>query len=390
MQNFINMQTILRALLLAMVTVLVIACGDTDNTEPPAELVEFEPALQVERLWQVNTGDGAGQLYLKLSPLITDDKIVVTDRHGEVAAYELESGKRLWKTELDMPVSGGVGGDADHLVVTGTNGHVVMLDAGGKVIWSVDASSEVLAPAQIAAGLVVIRSVDGRISALRLKDGSEQWSFKRDVPALSLRGNSVPIITQGYIFAGLDNGRLVTLDLLSGKTIFDIAIATPSGRSELERLVDIDGHSVIEGDTLYMASYQGKVISLDVRRGQLNWSRPFSSFSGVELAASTLFSADERDHIWAFDASNGATLWKQDKLQARQVTRPVAMGSTVLVADFEGYLHWLSPFDGRFLARVQTDDAGVIVAPQVYNNTAYVLSRDGELSAYRITEPSAD
>lgn len=390
MQNLVNMQTIMRALLLAMVTVLVIACGDTDNTEPPAELVEFEPALQVERLWHVNTGDGAGQLYLKLSPLITDDKIVVTDRHGEVSAYELQSGKRLWKTELDMPVSGGVGGDADHLVVTGTNGHVVMLDAGGKVIWSVDASSEVLTPAQIAAGLVVIRSVDGRISALRLKDGSEQWSFKRDVPALSLRGNSVPIITQGYIFAGLDNGRLVTLDLLSGKTIFDIAIATPSGRSELERLVDIDGHSVIEGDTLYMASYQGKVISLDVRRGQLNWSRPFSSFSGVELAASTLFSADERDHIWALDASNGATLWKQDKLQARQVTRPVAMGNTVLVADFEGYLHWLSPFDGRFLARVQADDAGVIVAPQVYNNTAYVLSRDGELSAYRITESSAD
>lgn len=390
MQNFINMQATLRALLLAMLAVLIIACGDTDNTEPPAELVEFEPSLQVERLWQVNTGDGAGQLYLKLSPLITDDKIVVTDRHGEVSAYEPQSGKRLWKTELDMPVSGGVGGDADHLVVAGTNGHVVMLDAAGNVSWSVDASSEVLTPAQIAAGLVVIRSVDGRISALRLKDGSEQWSFKRDVPALSLRGNSVPIITQGYIFAGLDNGRLVTLDLLSGKTIFDIAIATPSGRSELERLVDIDGHSVIEGDTLYMASYQGKVISLDVRRGQLNWSRPFSSFSGVELSASTLLSADERDHIWALDASNGATLWKQDKLQARQVTRPVAMGNTLLVADFEGYLHWLSPFDGRFLARVQTDDAGVIVAPQVYNNTAYVLSREGELSAYRITQASAD
>jgi outer membrane protein assembly factor BamB len=390
MQNFINMQATLRTLLLAMLTVLVVACGDTDNTEPPAELVEFEPSLQVERLWRVNTGDGVGQLYLKLSPLITDDKIIVTDRHGEISAYQLENGKRLWTTELDMPVSGGVGGDADHLVVTGTNGHVVLLDADGKVIWTVDASSEVLTPAQIASGLVVIRSVDGRISALRLKDGSEQWSFKRDVPALSLRGNSVPIITQGYIFVGLDNGRLVTLDLLSGKTIFDIAIATPSGRSELERLVDIDGHSVIDGDTLYMASYQGRVISLDVRRGQLNWSRPFSSFSGVELAATTVFSADERDHIWAFDASNGATLWKQDKLQARQVTRPVAMGNTVLVADFEGYLHWLSPFDGRFLARVQTDDAGVIVAPQVYNNTAYVLSRDGELAAYRITEPSAD
>jgi len=386
MQNFIKLQIILRAMLLGMLTALLVACGDTDNAEPPAELVEFEPSLQVERLWRVNTGDGAGQLYLKLSPLITGNKIIVTDRHGEVAAYELETGKHLWTTDLDMPVSGGVGGDAMHLVVTGTNGHVVLLDTSGNIVWTVDASSEVLIPAQIAADLVVIRSVDGRISALRLKDGSEQWTFKRDVPALSLRGNSRPIITQGYIFTGLDNGRLVTLDLLSGKTIFDIAIATPSGRSELERLVDIDGRSVIDNESLYMASYQGKLISLDIRRGQLNWSRPFSTYSGVELASSTLYSADERDHIWALDASNGATLWKQDKLQARKITRPVAMQNSVLVADFEGYLHWLSPFDGRFLARVQADDVGVIVAPQVQDNIAYVLSRDGELAAYRITE----
>ena len=386
MQNSIKIHKVLHALLFTLLAVLLVACGDTDNTEPPAELVEFEPRLQIERLWRVNTGDGAGQLYLKLSPLITDSKIVVTDRHGVVAAYALKTGKQLWSTDLDIPVSGGVGGDDTHLVVTTTNGLVILLDTNGNVLWTVDASSEVLMPAQIAAGLVVIRSVDGRISALRLKDGSEQWTFKRDVPALSLRGNSVPIITQGYIFAGLDNGRLVTLDLLSGKTIFDIALAAPSGRSELERLVDIDGRSVIEGETLYMASYQGKLISLDVRRGQLNWSRPFSSYSGVELAASTLYSADERDHLWALDASNGATLWKQDKLQARKITRPVAMDDSVLVADYAGYLHWLSPFDGRFLARVQADDAGVIVAPQVHNNIAYVLSRDGELSAYRIKD----
>jgi outer membrane protein assembly factor BamB len=371
-------------------TVLVVACGDTDNAEPPAELVDFEPSLQIERLWDVNTGDGAGQLYLKLSPLITDDKIIVTDRDGEVSAYELQTGKRLWRTDLDMPVSGGVGGDGTHLVVTGTNGHVVLLDNNGEVLWTVDASSEVLMPAQIAAELVVIRSVDGRISALRLKDGSQQWTFKRDVPALSLRGNSLPVITQGYLFTGLDNGRLVTLDLLSGKTIFDIAIATPSGRSELERLVDIDGRPVIEGETLYIASYQGKLISLDVRRGQLNWSRPFSSYSGVALSSSTVYSADERDHVWALDATNGATLWKQDKLQARKITRPVAMDNSVLVADFEGYLHWLSPFDGRFLARVQADDAGVIVSPQVHNDIAYVLSRDGELAAYRIKKSLAD
>jgi len=379
------MQFIRSGLILTLILLLT-ACGDTDNAEPPAELVDFESSLKVDELWSVNTGDGVAQQYLKLYPLIVEDRIVVADRDGDIAAYDITNGDTIWDIDLDMPLSGGVGGDVDHLVVTSRNGHVVMLDAQGKLLWKVDASSEVLMPAQIASGLVIIRSVDGRISALNVKDGKQQWTFKRDVPALSLRGNSVPVIRQGYIFCGLDNGRLVTLDLLTGKTIFDIAIAAPSGRSELERLVDIDGNAVIVDDTLYMASYQGRIISLDIRRGQLNWSRKISTYSGVEISAKTVFTADDNDHLWAFDSSNGATLWKQDKLSARKITRPVAMGNTILVADSLGYIHWLSTFDGRFLARIEMDDAGVIVPPVVHNNVAYVLSRDGELSAYTVTE----
>jgi len=200
----------------------IAACSDDDNSEPPAELVDFEETLKVNELWSVNTGSGVDQLFVKLFPLILKNKIVVTDREGMVSAYDLETGDELWQTELEIIISGGVGGNEDYLVVTSRNGHVILLDAKGKLIWKVDASSEVLMPAQIAGNLIIIRSVDGRISALSVVDGSEKWTYRRDVPALTLRGNSAPIIKQGYIFNGLDNGRLVTLDLLDGHTVFDI------------------------------------------------------------------------------------------------------------------------------------------------------------------------
>lgn len=363
---------------------LLAACGDSDNSEPPAELVDFEASLQVEELWSVDTGVGVEQQYIKLYPLILDDRIIVTDREGTVSAFALKDGDRLWETELDIILSGGVGGDQNHLVLTSRNGHVIMLDGEGKLKWQVDATSEVLMPAQIAANLVIIRSVDGRISALDTEDGSEKWSYKRDVPALSLRGNSSPIITQGYIFIGLDNGRLVALDILDGHVVFDIALSSPSGRSELERLVDIDGDAVIDNNMLYMASYQGKVVALNVQRGQLNWSRKISSYTGVAFSPSGLFISDEQDNIWALDSSNGATLWKQEKLKARKITRPASMKNTIVVADFEGYLHWLSPFDGHFLARVETDGSGVIVPPIVHNGVLYTITRDGELFAFSI------
>ena len=378
----------IRNFLIFISAVLLTACGDTDNSEPPAELVDFDQTQVIEKLWSINTGSGVGQQYIKLYPLIVDDVIVVADRQGEVSAYELDSGKELWSTELELVLSGGVGGDKNHLVLTSRNGHVVMLDANGKIKWKVDASSEVLMPAQISANLVIIRSVDGRMSALNAEDGSEVWTYKRDVPALSLRGNSSPIIKQGYIFTGLDNGRLVTLDLLDGHVIFDIVVASPSGRSELERLVDIDGHSVIEKDRLYMGSYQGRVVSIDIRRGQMAWSRKLSTYTGVEFTPAGLFIGDDKDHIWGLDSKNGATLWKQEKLKARKITRPVGFKNTLVVADFEGYIHVLSAFDGHFVARVGTDGSGVIVPPIVHNGRLYVLTRDGELNAYNIKLPT--
>ncbi len=374
----------IRNLLFIIAALLLVGCGETDNSEPPAELVDFDASLQVEELWSVDIGIGVDQQYLKIYPLILDDKIIVADREGTVSAFALSDGDRLWETELETILSGGVGGDRNNLVLTSRNGHVILLDGEGRLKWKVDATSEVLMPAQIAADLVIIRSVDGRISALNLTDGSEKWSFKRSVPALSLRGNSAPIIKQGYIFNGLDNGRLVALDLLDGHVIFDIAVSAPSGRSELERLVDIDGDAVIENDILYMASYQGRIVAIDVRRGQLNWSRKLSSYSGVEYSSGSLFISDDRDHIWALDSSNGATLWKQEKLKARQITRPVSFKNSLVVGDFEGYLHWLSPFDGHFLARIDTDGSGIIVPPIVHNGVLYTITRDGELYAFNI------
>lgn len=374
----------IRYLLIVISLLTLISCSDTDNSEPPAELLEFKQSIHIKELWSNDTGEGVDQLFVKLFPLVVDEHIVAVDRLGLVSAYNLETGNRLWQTDLKTVISGGVGGNSQNLVLTSRNGHVILLDNKGKLLWKVDASSEVLMPAQIAAGLIIVRTVDGRISALNLEDGSEKWTYKRDVPALTLRGNSVPIIEQSYVFNGLDNGRLVALDLLDGHTVFDTVVATPSGRSELERLVDIDGHSVIKDETLYMASYQGRVISIDVRRGQSNWVRKLSTYSGVELAGNALFISDDKDHIWSLDASNGATLWKTEKLMYRKLTRPVAMKNTLVVADYEGYLHWLSAFDGHFMARIETDGSGVIVPPIIHNGKMYVLTRKGTLSAYSI------
>jgi len=375
----------LKHFLIFLFALSVTACGSNeDNSEPPAELVEFEASADINQLWSASVGDGVEQQYLKLYPLLLDDRLIVADKEGEVTALDLETGDELWSVELDVVVSGGVGGDKENHLITTRDGEVILLDADGKEKWRGRASSEILVPPVIDEDVVIVRSVDGQITALSLESGKEVWMNKRDVPALSLRGNSRPLVKHGRIYNGLDNGRLIVLDSSNGRALYDLAVGVPKGRSELERMVDIDGDAAFEDGTLYMASYQGRVVAIDVRRGQLLWTRNLSTVTGVEISSSGLFSADARDNLWALDRNNGATLWKQEKLKARQLTKPVVMGETLVVGDFEGYLHWISQYDGHFIARIEVDDSGILVPPLVKNDRLYVISREGKIAAYQV------
>jgi outer membrane protein assembly factor BamB len=374
----------MRWLLVLLMAANLLACGDKDNAEPPADLVDFDAAAKAQKLWSVSIGGGAAQQYLKLYPLLLSDSLIAADRSGNVVAVNADTGKVIWRTDLDVTISGGVGGNAEYHIVTTRDGEVIALNASGVLLWRKNITSEALAPAAIDDDRIIVRSVDGNIVALSVVDGKQLWVYSRDVPALSLRGTSAPLVDQSRVYVGLDNGRLVALDISDGHSVFDVAVASATGRSEIERLNDVDGDALLDKDLLYIASYQGRVIAIDVRRGTLIWTRKISTSTGVDAGATTLFMADDRDHVWAMGRDNGATMWKQEKLQARQLTRPVVMGENIVVGDYAGYLHWLSQFDGHFVARVHVDGDGILVPPLVKNDRVYVMTRSGDLVAYQL------
>jgi outer membrane protein assembly factor BamB len=374
----------MRWLLPVFLMLSLVACGDKDNAEPPADLVDFDASAKAEKLWSVSIGGGVAQQYLKLYPLLLADRIIAADRSGKVVAVNTANGKIIWRIDLDVIITGGVGGNTDYHFVTTRDGEIIALNNLGTIVWQRKISSESLAPAVVDDNRVYIRGGDGGVTALAVIDGATQWTYSRDVPALSLRGNSMPLLDQSRVYIGLDNGRLVALNVQDGSSVFDLAVATSTGRSEIERLNDVDGGALLDKNVLFIASYQGRVIALDIRRGQLLWTRKVSTYSGIDAGSSSLFIADDRDHIWAMDRENGATLWKQEKLQARQLTRPSVAGENLVVGDYAGYLHWLSQYDGHFVARVHVDSDGILVPPVVSNERVYVMTRDGDLVAYKL------
>ncbi len=397
----INVSYFSRYFFLLFAILLLSACADDDNLDQPTELVPFYSEYYLDVTWHKSTGEGTENQYVFLQPLILEKIAVTVSRDGVLNIISLTTGDFDPDIELDTVISAGVSGNEDVWLVATRDAHVIAIDAQKRrEMWRTRVSSEVLARPIIHEGNVVVRTVDGKILSLNLDDGKIRWQYQRAIPDLTLRGTSEPIVARGKIFAGLADGRLIALSPDDGSVIWDIALSVPAGRSEIQRLVDIDGDAELYGRVLYAASFQGRVAAIDVERGQFLWARDFSTHTGVTLDEKTLYSSDEKGNIWALDRLNGATVWKQEKLAYRKLTRPTIIGDYLAVGDFEGFVHLLSRYDGHFVARFQLgqfDDlgwelgTGIIVPPIIKGeDRVVVVTRGGILYVLALRERDDD
>lgn len=374
----------MRRVLLAVVVLSLGGCGwfSKDETEPPAVLPNIQAQFSVKTLWSRDTGAGMGRYYLHLRPFLRDGVIYVAGADGRVGAYQTDEGRALWERTIDVPLTGGVGGGDGFVLVGSGDGHVIALrSADGGEAWRRRLSSEVMALSVIDQGIAVARTNDGRLHGIEAATGAVLWQAGRTTPPLSLRGTSMPLAGGGGVIAGFDNGRIVAFALERGNALWEAAAGAPLGRSEIERMTDVDGEMAVAGGVLYAAAYQGNVVAIDLRDGRTIWSRELSSHAGVAVDDDQVYVTDAFSHVWALDRASGGTLWQQDRLRLRGLTAPIVTSRGIVVADFEGYVHWLSPGDGGFIARERAGSAGVTATPLVRGDVVHVLGREGQLTA---------
>lgn len=358
--------------------------GNSSDELEPAELVEFSPTLEVKRVWRVSIGADSGEAGLRLSPTFADGRVYTTDRKGLISVINGQNGSVIERFDTDLEISSPPG-VAEGLLMVGTlEGEVFALNAdNGDVRWRAPVSSEVLARPLLHDGVVIVRCVDGRVFGFDGANGQRLWVYDRSVPLLSLRGNGNPLARGGLVFIGYDGGEVVALRAEDGSVIWEQAVSSREGRTELERLADIDGDMALIATDLYMVSFRSRLASMSVDSGRIIWVKDVASASGVAVSRTRLAITDAEDSVWLVDRRNATTLWKIDDLPRREVSRPAFYGNYVVVADYEGYLHWIDSSSGQFVARVDNGGDGVVSAPLVVGTTMYVVDRNGNLSAYR-------
>ncbi|EAQ99486.1 outer membrane protein assembly factor BamB [Congregibacter litoralis] len=359
--------------------------GDDEDPQQPAELQDIENQLNVRKLWSVGVGDGQGDGLYKLQPIIDGDTIYVASAEGEVRAVDRNNGDTIWRQRLDLDLSGGVGHYEDALFLGGNDGLVMRLDATtGETLWTSEVSGEVLAAPQSNGRVVVAQTYDGRLYGFDFETGEQQWRYDSNLPVLTIRGTSTPILDGGVVYAGFATGRVLAFDALDGTIRWEARVAIPQGRSEIERIVDVDGTMALAGTELYVASYQGRIAALDTRTGRKIWQRNVSAFYGVSQGFGNVYIAEESGTITAFLRNGQGIRWEQPALAWRGLSRPIPVSSYLAVVDFEGYLHLLSQVDGEFLARVRPDSDGARADMLAVGTVLYVYSNGGKLIAYDI------
>jgi outer membrane protein assembly factor BamB len=378
---------ILNLWLILLLTTLLSACnifGDAD-VEQPAELVNFDAEVTVRRLWRVGVGNGQGDQYNRLQPAIEASAIYVAANDGQVTALNPENGRRLWRNNLDFEITGGVGLGASRIFLGTSEATLIALDKqSGEFLWQADTSSEVLSVPAAQGNIVVVQSIDGRLAGYNVENGERLWIYENTVPALTIRGTSSPLIVDNFVLAGFDNGIMVSVALNNGTLNWDSRITIPTGRSEIERLTDVDAELHLNAGSVLVPSLHGYLSALDITTGQIQWRVEESSLVGVSTGFGNIYLADERGHVKAYRrGAQTPQIWVNDQLDLRQVSSPVSFNNYVAVGDFEGYLHLLSQVDGHFVGRYRVGSDGLRII-QSRNGILYAYGNAGDLVALRV------
>ncbi|MDQ3205263.1 MAG: outer membrane protein assembly factor BamB [Pseudomonadota bacterium] len=393
-QVFVSPRPVLRVSLVLACALALGGCttvkgwfDGNDKAKPtePAKLTDIVPTVEVSRVWSANVGKGEGRLGVRQGPAVADGRVFAAAVEGGVQALDLQTGASAWSYPSELKLTGGPGVGDGLVVVGGLDGEVIALDAAtGAERWQAKVGNEVIAAPAIGMGLVFVRSNDGRLTAFDAASGERRWFWNRDVPTLSVRGNAAPLLGPGFVFVGNDDGSVVALSAVDGRPLWEQAVGPQEGRTELDRMADVDGRPVIDGSTIYATSFKNQTLAIEGPSGRPIWSSSRGGPGRLGLASDRLIVSAPSGSVFAIDKSGGTALWQQPGLARRSPTAPAVQGEYAVVGDFDGYLHWLSLADGEFAARVRAGRDALRAAPVVADGVLLVQNVDGRLNAYRL------
>lgn len=182
----------------------------------------------------------------------------------------------------------------------------------GGVIWKANVGAEIRASPIVTGDVVIVATIDGRVTAFELVDGTKRWERRGN-------GNiwAEPTADSEAVYANLNEESIHALDVQNGETRW---------QTDLDASLNTKSGLLLAGDTLYASD--GYMYAIDTATGDRQWQvnpdtgAPYGFSVGEEriILASTGI-------VEALDKQNGQQDWATE-LESR-VWGPPTIGEKV-------------------------------------------------------------
>ncbi len=386
----------MRFFVIFALSLVLAACGgrskDSDffQEEVAAKKPKVNNQTVLDRNWRRNLGPKIGTGDAIISPALLGDFLYAASTNGRVEKIEAGSGKQVWEARFKKEtITAGVGVGGGLVLFATDQGKVYALNqTSGEVSWQVSLSSEILASPVIDGDVVVARTGDGKVYGLASYDGEVLWTISRQLPRLTLRGDSRPLMVGGAVFTGFADGTLAAVEAGNGRALWDFPISFPRGTSEIDRLADVDTDPLLVGNHIYISSYQEVTHALNIQEQRIDWSVDVSSFNPLSYDAAYLYISDKSGVVHQIDRTNGNKVWSQDGLRLREVGAPISVGPYVVVSDGDSGVYVIEKRSGNFVGRHRLGAKSIVGEAIVEGDNIFFTDSDGDLQSIQVTPKS--
>lgn len=367
---------------------------------PGHAMHHLEAGEVLGRAWQVRVGSGSdSDARLLAAPIVAGGRVYVLDSRGRIAALDAQSGDRLWRYRLtpegeddESALGGGIAYEGGVLYVANGFGEVLALDAGsGALYWRRTIGVPVRAPPTVAGGRVFAVSYDNRLHALAAANGEVLWTHSGIVEDAGLLGGASPAVEGSIVVAPYSSGELFALRVENGRVAWSDSLSRTALLTPLASLSDINGRPVVDRGRVYAVSHAGRLAAIDLQTGARVWERNIASVEAPWVAGDFIYLVTTESEVVCLSRRDGRIRWvrvlqryedEEDKDDPIHWSGPVLAGDRLIVTSSHGEALSLSPYTGELTGRLELSD-DVFIAPVVAGATIYILSDDGELTAYR-------
>lgn len=374
-------------LIVSLMLVALAACGGRQPVLEENQTVAQAPTPEVAKnstasiQWRASSA-GSKNGGANFTPAVQGDNIYVASRNGRVEGFSLATGDNIFSAKLDASLVSGVGANASSIIASTSTGTIIALDINdASEKWRHEVGRSISAAPAANDQLVVIRTIDGHIIGLNAVTGEQIWALERPVAALSVGQDAPSLLAGEGVVSGFSSGRVLVNNIYNGSTFWEKRAFRPSGKNEIERLIDIDAQPVLAGQTVLIGAFKGGVIAYNLRDGEEIWRNEAAATRKIMAVSEGLLAiTGPQSQVSLHELTTGNLNWQSDELLGHGLTEPVLTENALIVGTLDGDLYFFDLSNGDISSRLSIGRSAITALFKVGQGIIAYSANSGALS----------